>query len=120
MNGIRVLIAEDNFVVAKGLAALIGAYGGETVGMAPSIAQALRMAADEEFDVAVLDINLRGASVAPVADDLVRRGKPFVFVSGYGETDSLPERLRRHRHLTKPVEPSHMLAEILAAATGSA
>jgi two-component SAPR family response regulator len=62
---------------------------------------ALQLARDEAFDIAILDITVRGGKVYPVAEQLMERGIPFVFASGYGDW-ALPPSLRHRRRLMKP------------------
>ena len=60
------------------------------VGVASDIEEALKLA-DTPFDVAVLDANLNGTPVTPVAELLRQRGKPFIFATGYGDAAPAPE-----------------------------
>ncbi|MDJ0386766.1 HWE histidine kinase domain-containing protein [Roseomonas sp. E05] len=81
----RVLLAEDEPLVALELETQLQALGFTVVGPAASLQEALRLAGEEALlDAAVLDVNLRGQAVFPVADLLVRRGVPVVFATGYG------------------------------------
>jgi len=64
------------------------------------------------FDVAVLDIRLGSASIAPVAERLVSDGVPIVFLTGYSEADILPESLRGHPRLGKPCDPAMLAATL--------
>src|SRR5262249_61604513 len=64
---------------------------------------ALQGAKPADFDVAILDVNLDGEPVSPVADALVARGTPFVFATGYGER-GLPEPYRDRPTLKKPFQ----------------
>ncbi|WP_160936867.1 HWE histidine kinase domain-containing protein [Teichococcus coralli] len=81
----RVLLAEDEPLVAMELETQLHALGFTVVGPAASLSEALRLASEEALlDAAVLDVNLRGQAVFPVADLLVRRGVPVVFATGYG------------------------------------
>ena len=75
--------------------------GGEIVGPAATLERALKLAEEEEFDAAILDVTIRGGKVYPVAELLLARGIPFVFASGYGDW-ALPEELRDKPRLTKP------------------
>jgi CheY-like chemotaxis protein len=86
LRGMRVLIVEDEFLIAQDLASTIEDLGGEVVGPVPSLAEALEKIADDPPDVAVLDINLSGEMVFPAAEDLRRRAIPFVFTTGYSDT----------------------------------
>jgi len=66
-----------------------------------TLEKALKLAGEEEFDAAILDVTIRGGKVYPVAELLLKRGIPFVFASGYGDW-ALPEELRDNPRLTKP------------------
>lgn len=98
-----VLIVEDDYMVAHSLEFLLNAHGCRVVGMAPTVEAALALADRESFDVAILDVHLRGGSVAPFAEELERRGHPFVFLTGYADLEALPDSLRQHPRLDKPV-----------------
>jgi CheY-like chemotaxis protein len=85
---LRVLVVEDEPVVAMCLEDILEGLGCVPVGPATRLAEGLAMAAQEEFGAAILDINLGGERSTPIAEMLRRRGIPFVFASGYG---SVPE-----------------------------
>ena len=77
------------------------------------------IATSGEFNAAILDVNLDGQEIYPVADILAKRGLPFVFVTGYGER-SLPEPYRGRPALQKPFQAEQlkrMLAELLPSRT---
>lgn len=80
----RVLIVEDEMLVALLIEDFILQLGCEIVGMAMRLEQALELASTVEADIAILDINLAGKPSFPVAAALRKRGIPFVFASGYG------------------------------------
>src|SRR5262245_51211685 len=79
-----VLIVEDEPIVALEIESLLARAGFAIQGCAGSIEKALALVDDRHCDAAVLDANLRGRSVGPVAAALQRRGTPFLFVSGSG------------------------------------
>ena len=82
----RVLLAEDEYFIMQDLRSGLETLGVTVVGPAPSVAHALALiAAGTEVDAAVLDVNLRGEKVYPVADALSARGIPFVFSTGYAD-----------------------------------
>jgi DNA-binding response OmpR family regulator len=110
----RILIAEDEFLVSIQLAEDLQSAGCSTVGPFNTLEAATRASRRERFDVAVLDINLNGAKVYPLADELAARGVPFVFLSGYIRAD-LPERYRDSPQIMKPHDPASLLNEIRAA-----
>jgi DNA-binding response OmpR family regulator len=110
--GARLIIIEDNFPVAAGLEYLLQSAGYEVVAKAGHVAQALEIVATLPFDVALLDIDLHGEHVAPVAQEVRRQGKTLIFLSGYGEADMLPPQLRSLPRLEKPVDPELLFAAI--------
>jgi CheY-like chemotaxis protein len=84
MAGRRVLVVEDEMTVAMGLEMALAGIGCVVVGPVGRMAQAVDLAKTEVLDAAVLDINIRGDEVYPVAEILSHRGIPFAFLSGYG------------------------------------
>ena len=97
----RVLLVEDEFIVATMAEDMLSALGATVVGPATSLARGLALAESEEFDAAVLDINIQGTTVDPVADILSRRGIPFIFATGYGRP-ALRDRSQQAPLLDKP------------------
>lgn len=85
--GKRVLVVEDEMLVAMTLEDILIDLGLEVVGVAMHLQEALVLASRERLDVAVLDINLNGERSYPVAETLQARGIPFIFASGYGHAD---------------------------------
>jgi PAS domain S-box-containing protein len=90
IRGVRVLIVEDAVLLALELEAGLTEAGAHVIGMAASLEEAERMAS-MSFDVAVLDANLNGRSVIPVAHALAKRRTPFIFATGYGDAGAAPE-----------------------------
>jgi len=82
-SGRRVLVVEDEVLVAWLLEDMLADLGCAVVGPAVSVKQALAMIDAEAIDVAVLDVNLNGQLSYPIADALAARGVPFVFSTGY-------------------------------------
>jgi CheY-like chemotaxis protein len=80
----RVFVVEDEFIVAALLEERLRSLGCDVVGPAATVAEALELLAVEPVDVAVLDVNIAGEKVFPVADALEARGIPFVFATAYG------------------------------------
>jgi DNA-binding NarL/FixJ family response regulator len=83
-GGLRVLVVEDEPVVAMCLEDILETLGCETVGPAGRLAEGLALAEQETLGAAILDINLAGERSIPIAETLRRRGVPFAFASGYG------------------------------------
>ena len=88
-EGKRVLVVEDEIAVAMLVEDELRGAGAEVLGPVPTVGDALRLveaaAADGGISAAVLDINLDGRHVAPVADKLAALGVPFLFATGYGD-----------------------------------
>ena len=80
----RILIVEDEILVAMLLEDIVTDLGHEPVGPMMRLQPALAAAEGMDFDFAILDVNLAGQQSFPVADRLMRRGIPFIFASGYG------------------------------------
>ena len=109
----RVLIVEDEYLIASGAAALLEEAGCEIVGMAGSVTKALRLIADVGCDAAVLDANLDGVSSEPVAVALRQQGVPFLVLSGYATTQR-PGALADAPYLAKPCKAGDLVASVLA------
>jgi two-component sensor histidine kinase/CheY-like chemotaxis protein len=90
VKGRRILIVEDAVLLALELEAGLTEAGAKVVGVAADVDEALRMA-ETPFDVAVLDANLNGVPVTPVAEALRRMSRPFIFATGYGDAAPAPE-----------------------------
>ena len=109
----RVLVVEDDYITAFDLKAELETTGIEVLGPVPDLTDALDlMARGPAPDAAILDINLGGEMVFPLADRLRERRIPFVFATGY-ECSSIPEPYARHPCLEKPLD-MRRLARALA------
>lgn len=84
LQGLRVFVVEDEFIVLLQLEHMLLDLGCEIAGAASRLPDALAMIAERSMDAAVLDINLGGTKVYPVADLLAARKVPIVFSTGYG------------------------------------
>src|SRR5712664_4761796 len=81
----RILVVEDEPMILMLLEDMLGELGYTVAAEAARIEEALEATKNADFDLAILDANLNGQPVSPVADALVARGTPFVFATGYGE-----------------------------------
>ena len=90
VQGLRVIIVEDAVLLAMELEAGLAEAGAKIVGSAALVEEAMALV-DRPMDAAVLDCNLNGLSVQPVAAALAERGVPFIFATGYGENRGAPE-----------------------------
>ncbi|WP_119270599.1 response regulator [Taklimakanibacter deserti] len=97
----RVLIVEDQYLIAADLSRTLTRLGGVVVGPVASSEAAREQLAKSDIDLAFLDINLDEQMVFPLADELERRGIPFVFATGH-EATILPDRFKSRLRLTKP------------------
>jgi CheY-like chemotaxis protein len=102
LEGLRLLIAEDNLLAAMELELLLVGLGCQPVGPVGRLDQAMRLAQQENLDGALLDVDLRGEPVFAVAAELERRRIPIVFASGYDTDDAFPAPFLRHPRLRKP------------------
>ena len=114
LRDLRILIAEDEFLLGVQLEEDLRSAGCPIVGPFSTLEMATQAAHRERFDVAILDINLNGSMVYPLADELSARGVPFVFLTGYISA-SLPERFKQAPRLAKPHDPAALLKELQAA-----
>lgn len=104
----RILIVEDEPMVAIDIEQALTEFGFNIAGVAFSLETALELVANEGFDAAILDVNLKGMSAEPVADAISARGLPFIVTTGYGR-DQRPEGLRDAPYLRKPYRPAELL-----------
>jgi CheY-like chemotaxis protein len=113
----RILLVEDEGLVALMLEDMIIDLGFDVAYSAASVAQALSwIDAGGEVDAALLDVNLGGEAVFPVADALKARGVPFAFSTGYGEGHD--PRFRESPLLGKPIQ-FELLGEVLRGLSGA-
>lgn len=101
LSGRRILIVEDESLVAMLLETILEDMGCSTVGPAANIDDGLALVEAEPLDAALLDVNVAGRQVFPVAQALKDRGVPFVFSTGYGE-GGLPDEWRGQPTIQKP------------------
>jgi CheY-like chemotaxis protein len=111
-SGLRVLIVEDEMLLAFMLQDMLAEWGCAVVGPAGRVPKALSLAGSEALDGAILDVNVAGTEVYPVARTLAARRIPFIFVSGYAAS-RLPKEWRDRPTLQKPFQP-HDLAQSMA------
>jgi two-component system, response regulator PdtaR len=111
---LRVLLVEDEFMIAEFIAGLLTAHGMVVAGQVGTVAAALEAIETVAFDCALLDVNLNKESIAPVADRLAARGARYVFLTGYAR-HRLPEGHGQVPCIAKPVK----IPELLAAIAGS-
>jgi CheY-like chemotaxis protein len=120
LQGLRVLVVEDEALVSMLLEDMLADHGCEVAATASRISQALDLVADGglTFDAAILDVNLGGEPIFPVAEALAARGAPFVFATGYG-AGGLPESWRSRPTLQKPFSHDDVGKALLVAVNGA-
>jgi DNA-binding response OmpR family regulator len=111
LEGVRVLVVEDEYLVAALVEDILKSAGCIVSGPIPRLAEALDAAGREACDVAVLDVNLAGERVYPVADVLSRRNVPFVFVTGYTNA-ALPGDYAERPRICKPFKMAELLGTL--------
>jgi CheY-like chemotaxis protein len=111
-GGLRVLVVEDEVMISTLVEDMVTELGHSVAAHAASVEEAADLAEGGDFDVALLDVNLQGRTVESVAATLARRGKPFVFTTGYGER-VIPPEFKDRPMLPKPYQ-IEQLGEILS------
>jgi CheY-like chemotaxis protein len=113
-EGLRVLLVEDESLVALLMEDILAELGCRVLGPVARIAPAIASVEEDGFDLAVLDINLGGQPVFPVAKRLAERGIPFLFVTGYSRSE-IARDFRDRPMLMKPFHHDELRAAIGAA-----
>lgn len=107
----RVLVVEDDYLVAMDIARALERAGAEVIGPAPAVDAALDALEQMLPDAAILDINLGGEMAFPVADALLARGVPFVFATGY-DAQVIPSRFTHVKRCEKPMASEQICAAL--------
>ncbi len=113
LQGLRVLVVEDETLVAMLIEEYLADFGCVVAGSVRRVAKGLQVLKDLEVDAAVLDLNVAGESVSPIADVLGQRNVPFIFASGYG-IKGVEERWAGRPVLQKPFSAKELHAALLA------
>lgn len=118
-GGGRILVVEDDLLVVADLVDTLHSMGADVVGPIENIDKALeRLDKLSGFVGAVLDVNVQGQMVFPLADELARRNIPFVFSTGYDDS-SVPERYAAVSRFSKPANDHEIAARLLEAVKSS-
>lgn len=107
----RILVAEDEFLVYLALEDELRSQGYTIIGPFGSLGATREALANEHVDLVLLDINMGGSMAWPIADELISRMIPFIFLSGYA-ADTLPEHYRDIPRVAKPYDPALLRSEI--------
>ncbi|HEX8526773.1 response regulator [Allosphingosinicella sp.] len=109
LAGLRILLVEDEAIIAMTAEDMLGSLGCEVVLTAGTLAEAIEAAKRGGFQAAMLDINLNGSASLPVADILKQAGTPFIFTTGYDSSGASP-----HRDVPLVTKP-YQIADLAAA-----
>ena len=101
--GGSVFLVEDEVMIRMMVADMLEELGYSVAAEAGEINEAMRLAQSTEFDLAILDVNVNGKVITPVAEAVQLRGRPFVFATGYG-AQGLPEKFRDRVTIQKPFQ----------------
>ena len=114
VSGLSVFLVEDEFLILLQLETMLSQLGCATAGTASHLADALSRAETCQADVALLDINLAGKKIYPVAEVLQRRKVPIVFSTGYGQS-GIDAGWSRYPVVQKPFLPRELEKALMAA-----
>jgi CheY-like chemotaxis protein len=117
LNGLRILVVEDEAAISLLLEDMLLDFGCEVIGPAARLSAALDAVAREQVDLAILDVNVAGEPIYPVAEALAQRSIPFVFSTGYGSA-GIRDAFRDRPVLQKPFA-QHDLKQKLIMARGT-
>ena len=112
LNDVRVLVVEDEFLLADDLTRSLHAEGAVVVGPAPTVEQALNLLQGGGVDAAVLDVNLRDSVIYPVLRTLEQREIPFLLTTGYDEA-VVPEQYRKAPRVSKPYDIAEVVQHLV-------
>lgn len=118
LEGLRILVAEDNLFAALEVEQTLLAFGCRPVGPVARLDQALSLARTAELDGALLDVDLQGQMVFAVAEQLQLRRIPMIFASGYGSDDVFPAAFVHHPRLQKPFGEDDIRRALVAMVAG--
>jgi|SRR3974390_963675 CheY-like chemotaxis protein len=102
-QGGSVFLVEDEVMIRMMVADMLEELGYSIAAEAGDISEAIRLAQSTDFDLAILDVNVNGKVISPVADLIQARNLPFIFATGYGSS-GLPEEYRDRPSLQKPFQ----------------
>lgn len=118
LSGRKILVVEDEWMIAEHLSMLLEDLGCEVVGPVANVADALAKAEVEHIDCALLDCNLNSSSSAPIADVLIAKNVPFIMVTGYGGLELPTEAMNSAPRLTKPFTETELERALSAVLEG--
>ena len=112
LRGCKILVVEDEYLLADDIRNELADQGATVLGPAATLEQGLALLQENQpVNAAILDVNLRGKSVFPLADELLGRNVPFVFTTGY-DASTIPDRFQQVTRCEKPVHMAQVLQAI--------
>ena len=118
LRGLRVLVVEDEAAISLLLEDMLLDFGCEVIGPAARLATALDTVNRETVDLAILDVNVAGEPIYPVAEALAQRSVPFVFSTGYGSA-GIKDAFRDRPVLQKPFAQHDLKQKLVLARNGA-
>ena len=103
LPGGSVFLVEDEVMIRMMVADMLEELGYSIAAEAGEISEAIKLAQSADFDLAILDVNVNGKVISPVAELITARNRPFIFATGYGSS-GLPEEYRDRPSLQKPFQ----------------
>jgi CheY-like chemotaxis protein len=119
LHGLRILVVEDEAAISLLLEDMLLDFGCEVIGPAARLSAALEAVSREQVDLAILDVNVAGEPIYPVAEALAQRSIPFVFSTGYGSA-GIRDTFRDRPVLQKPFAQHDLKQKLLMARTKTA
>ncbi len=119
LQGRKILVVEDEWLIAQHLAMLLEDMGCAVVGPVGKVNQAIEKIAAETIDCALLDANLNGTSSSPIVDALVAAGLPLIIVTGYGALELPTDAMNAAPRLNKPFAEQELEAALQAVLGGN-
>lgn len=113
LNGKRIVVVEDDFVLATDICRTLRDLGATVLGPAPTPFYAMHLIGRKKIDAAVLDVRLHGTTVFEVADMLRDQGVPIIFATA-SDRQSMPGRFQESPLLEKPIDRKKLVSEIQA------
>ncbi|HZH11196.1 MAG TPA: response regulator [Microvirga sp.] len=118
LNGLRILVVEDEAAISLLLEDMLLDFGCEVIGPAARLSAALDAVSKEQVDLAILDVNVAGEPIYPVAEALAQRSIPFVFSTGYGSA-GIRDSFRDRPVLQKPFAQHDLKQKLIMARSKS-
>ena len=118
LDGLRVLLLEDQLIIAMDVEAMLAELGASGLETAASVDEALEKLQSGSPDLCVFDVNIAGVASFPVAEEALRRGIPFVFATGYSEAAEFPLSMANIPVVRKPYDKDKLAVAVAAALSG--